>query len=1227
MLFMACVLAVLSGAAHASNLLVTSTADSGSGTLREAVNTANSNGTGNDTITFSLGSGPQTIALTSGQIAVAGDLTITGPGASQLTVQRDPGAGAARIFNISSGTVNISGITISGGQAQGANGTPGTVGQGGAIFNTGSLTLTECAFTGNYAQGGSGSGSLAVGGLGQGGAIFSTGSQLTVQRCTFSSNSATGGSGGNGAYLNNTSHGPFQPGGNAAGAQGGAIYANAASGVTISNSTFAGNFANGGTGGGSGFSNSPVNTGTGGAGGDGEGGAIYSAQGLAITSCTIAGNAANGGIGGTDAGFNNVGAGGNARGGGIVAAGTVTSGNTLVATNTANAGGGGSTGAALGPDVFGTFSSGNFNLIGILTGDATGFNGTADQKGTSGSPIDAKLDPQGAQDNGGPTKTVRLRKGSPAVDKGADLGAHAVDQRGSLRPKDLDNALYPNATGGDGSDIGAYEAQSLPNDVPVIQSSPQTVNGQVGVALSGQQVTASDGDSDPLTYSLVSGTMPDGLTLNSDGTITGTPTTPGQSAVTFKANDGLVDSNVATLNINIQEQASLVVNTDIDDSTVYDGVTSLREAVNLAINDGQTTPVTFDPAFFATAKTITLTQGTLSNFSGDLTINGPAAGVTISGGDTTGIFQFYQGPVNLTNLTIANGHTGAFGSGSALYLGNFGSAIAVKLSNCTLENNGGDDSKGAIANNGDTLTLTNCTLSGNHTDDSGQSFAYAAGAALYQSSGTTTLTNCTLSGNHANGGTGGAIQIDGGTVTLNNTIVAGNAAATGPDIAGAVVGSSISNLIGDGTAMTGISNGTNGNQVGVAASPINPLLGALGNNGGPTETMALLTGSPAIDAGSNALAPATDQRGTARPQPAGGTVDIGAYELLAATYTITGVVKTNTGVPLAGVSLAISPVPGGTTSPVTTDSTGAYTFTSVAPGTYTLTPTRSGFTIAPTSTSVRVTTANRAANFVATSTSPIYTVSGRIIDGFGAAVANLPVSITPTPAGVAASVNTNSSGYYTFTGVPAGTYTVMPTLGGTYYSPATRTANVTNANVSGLNFISYKTATLAGRVSNSSGVAIPNVSVALTLTAGGTPITGAINPVTTNSAGYFTFNKVPDGNYTITPTLSGYIFSPPSKNVTMNGATVSGQNFIGATGYSVTGRIATSSGVSIAGVTVTADSGQSAVSNSAGYYTINGVPNGTHTLTPSKSGMTFTPPTKSITVNGANISGQNFIGS
>jgi len=90
------------------------------------------------------------------------------------------------------------------------------------------------------------------------------------------------------------------------------------------------------------------------------------------------------------------------------------------------------------------------------------------------------------------------------------------------------------------------------------------------------------------------------------------------------------------------------------------------------------------------------------------------------------------------------------------------------------------------------------------------------------------------------------------------------------------------NLIGDDTGSFGLTHGINGNIVGTSANPIDPELGPLANNGGPTKTHALLAGSIAIDRGDNAGASATDQRGFARKKDGNGDgsaiVDIGAFE-------------------------------------------------------------------------------------------------------------------------------------------------------------------------------------------------------------------------------------------------------------------------------------------------------------------------------------------------------------
>ena len=174
------------------------------------------------------------------------------------------------------------------------------------------------------------------------------------------------------------------------------------------------------------------------------------------------------------------------------------------------------------------------------------------------------------------------------------------------------------------------------------------------------------------------------------------------------------------------------------------------------------------------------------------------------------------------------------------------------------------------------MNVTNSTLSGNS--------ATAGVVGGIYNLGTVNVTNSTLSGNSVTpGGLGGGIA-NFSTVNVKSSIIAGNTDAIGnPDVFGAFTSQGF-NLIGKSDGSTGFTNGVNNDLVGTIATPLNPLLGPLASNGGPTMTLALLSGSSAIDQGMN-TGLLTDQRGFARtadqpliPNASDGT-DIGAFEL------------------------------------------------------------------------------------------------------------------------------------------------------------------------------------------------------------------------------------------------------------------------------------------------------------------------------------------------------------
>jgi hypothetical protein len=247
-------------------------------------------------------------------------------------------------------------------------------------------------------------------------------------------------------------------------------------------------------------------------------------------------------------------------------------------------------------------------------------------------------------------------------------------------------------------------------------------------------------------------------------------------------------------------------------------------------------------------------SATIYNWKGTLTLLRSTVSDDPAGG---GISNLY-GTVEVNQSTISDNRGDGIGSYGTLMVNR--STIS------------GNQYGGGIWGGGGTLTVSSSTVASNT----------GGGIINYGSATVTTVSNSTIAGNTGTYlGMAGGIS---GSVTLSDTIVAGNTGVGGYrqrftlayDVDGVVAPNSHNNLIGALGYGGGISNGTNGNLAGTSAQPLGAKLGPLANNGSPLQTMALLRGSPAIDAGSNAGAPPTDERGF--PRIVNGTIDIGAYE-------------------------------------------------------------------------------------------------------------------------------------------------------------------------------------------------------------------------------------------------------------------------------------------------------------------------------------------------------------
>jgi len=632
-------------------------------------------------------------------------------------------------------------------------------GFGGAIHNSGTATLDLCTLAGNSASGGTGSGDPTglPGAEGSGGAIWNEGT-LTVDRTTLSGNTGTGGNGGQGwasSYPPGNLNG--YPGGNGAGANGGAI-CNLGS-LWVARSTIASNVVTGGAGGAGGpylqFNDIHGSAGPSGNGGSGLGGAVFTSGSASFVNCTIAFNTGSGWGGGFGGGSC----------GGIEGTRNLT--NCTIAWNAGSLG-------LRGLDGGGT-------LVNNL------FVANAPPGGDSFS--DPKLGP--LADNGGPTLTMALLPGSPAIDAGETALAPATDQRGFPRPVGL------------AADLGAFELGPL---APLILTPPMSQTAPIGSTV---DLVVDAAGTAPLGYRwLFDGTYAPGSATNSVLELANVqPSRTGTYAVVVTNALGAVTSPAANLTVMAVPPGILIPPTN--------QAAAAGSTVDFAVSAGGSMPLSYqwffdgsnalagatDPVLELAnvlpsqsgsySVLVTNAFGAVTSSAALLTLTAPgtkpvaycteaALRAALSGGGRVvfacdGAISLGQTIMIATNTALdGNGHSVTVSGGNAVGVFDVLSGVTFSLANLTIAN-GRSSAGGGLRNEGGSVSATNCIFCGNAaygTDGAiGASGTDGSGGAIHNT-GSFNASQCAFVGNTAQGGQG-----DGGGRPAGGSGGAGNGGA------------------------------------------------------------------------------------------------------------------------------------------------------------------------------------------------------------------------------------------------------------------------------------------------------------------------------------------------------------------------------------------------------------------------------------------------------------------
>ena len=824
--------------------VVSTTADSGPGSLRQAIADANAG----DTVTFLL-TPPATITLTSGEISMTKNVTLSGPASATITVS---GNNASRIFNVGAGVhATISNLTLTHGAAPSGN--------GGAIDNFGALTLSSVQITNSSAL-------ASPAPVYGGGIAVENGASLTVTGSTISGNQSYRGGGiweagmaspvsiTGSTLSNNTTTNTQQSN------DGGALYVNVA--TTLTNDTVTGNSGSaisvnapltisGGT-----YSN---NTAKG-----GDGGALYVFGVTNISNATFDGNVAGD--------PNTVGSHG--KGGAIESDYDVTIDNTTFSNNVA---GNASTGYGYGGAI--DMSDGNLTVTNShFTSNSAG--GTNANYGYGGAINDTTFNRMSIT---GSTFTSNSAGGT-----GYGYGG-ALELHGQLT---LDgdsfsqNAAYGSADGyayGGAADVNpTIDGEKFTNATFTSNKATggTTTSGSSGYAYGGALSTSGSAitlDGDSFSSNAVTGAhLAEGGALYSGGIV--------------NMSGGTFDSNTATVGIAGCSAVALGGGATFGNNATLSGVslTNNKALITATHSTGfcLTARPRRSPKISSFATNIVYGAGgalefcscaTTFTFSG--TVSGNSAATDGGGLDLRGGTAVITGSTIDSNTVTAS--PGLTDGGGGIYLAD---STAATITGSTISNNSvagntsGNDGGGGVMLTAP-ASMTNDTITGNSA---------AFGGDIYSYSTSLTLTNVTLMNGTAtaSSGAGGDFYGEGvNTLTIAGNLIAGGIASTQNNLGG---NTQTTTIVDNGYNVINTSNSSmNGaSDFDLFGPSVDPLLSALASNGGPTKTMADGAASPGTDfipvARCTSNGVTTDQRGNTRGDsgdvPPGGRCDAGAYE-------------------------------------------------------------------------------------------------------------------------------------------------------------------------------------------------------------------------------------------------------------------------------------------------------------------------------------------------------------